>query len=102
MDKIKARLHMHNHSGPGGQAYILGDRAGLKALGESLIKASRSVLGLEDIELYTSDGHRYTLVVTCALSEEEWQNLPPPHSSTHKPDSIEIIQEYNGYMQARG
>lgn len=91
----KARLHMHNHDEPNGRAFIIGEKAALKALGESLIKASRSVLGLENIELYTSDGHRYEIVITCSVSEDEWQNLPVPYDESHDPNQLDIVKTYN-------
>jgi hypothetical protein len=48
----KARLHIQNHNEPNGRAIIVGERAALKALGTALTKASNSVLGLEQVELY--------------------------------------------------
>lgn len=85
---------MHNHTEPNGTAYIIGERQALRTLGESLIKASKSVLGLENVELYTSDGHKYELVITCDVSENEWQNLPVPYNKKHNPEVLEIVQSY--------
>lgn len=94
MHNVKSRLHMHNHTEPNGTAYIIGERQALKILGQSLIKASKSVLGLENVEFYTSDGHKYELVITCDISENEWQNLPVPYSKEHNPEVLEIVQSY--------
>lgn len=94
MQNVKARLHMHNHIEPNGTAYIIGERQSLKNLGEALIKASKSVLGLENIELYTSDGHKYEILITCDVSENEWQHLPVPYNNKHDPNSLEIVRTY--------
>lgn len=95
MLNIKARLHMQNHNEPQGRAYIVGDKQALKALGEMLIKTSKSVIGLDTIELFTSDGHKYEIVVTCDVSEEEWQNIPVPYDKKHDVNKLEIIQTFN-------
>jgi len=86
---------MHNHNGPNGRAYIIGERDALRRLGETLIKASKSGVGLETIDLYTSDGHEYELIITREVSEDEWQNLPVPYDKKHDPTVLEIIQTYN-------
>lgn len=95
MLKVKARLHMQNHNEPAGRAYIIGDKTGLKALGEALIKTSKSVIGLDTIKLYTSDGHEYEIVMACDVSEEEWQNTPVPYDKSHNPEKLSIIKSYN-------
>lgn len=100
MQNTKARLHMHNHNEPNGRAYIVGERQALKNLGEALIKASKSVLGLENIELYTSDGHKYEILITCDVSEEEWQNLPVPYNKKHDPTTLEIVRTYNEFKDS--
>ena len=50
--QVKSRLHMHNHAEPNGRAYIVGEKQALRALGEALIKASKSVVGFETIDLF--------------------------------------------------
>ncbi len=85
---------MQNHTEPGGRAYIVGERAALKSLGDALLKASRSVLGFENLELYTSDGHKYEIFITCDVSEDEWQTLPVPYDKKHNPESLEIVKTY--------
>lgn len=91
----KARLHMHNHNEPNGRAFIIGERLALRSLGEALIKASKNALGIENIELYTSDGHKYEILITSEVSENEWQTLPVPYDKKHNPNSLEIISTYN-------
>lgn len=95
MIPVKARLHLHNHNEPNGRAYIIGEKISLRALGETLIKASKSVIGLETIELYTSDGHKYELFVTCDVTEDEWESLPVPYHKKHDPKSLEIVKTYD-------
>lgn len=95
MKQIKSRLHLHNHHEPDGRAYIIGEKMALRSLGEALIKASKSVVGLENIEMYTSDGHKYEIVITCDVSEEEWRTLPVPYSENHDPTILDIIKTYN-------
>lgn len=93
--QAKARLHMHNHNEPNGRAYIIGEKEALRKLGETLIKASNSVVGLETIDLYTSDGHKYTVIATREVNETEWQELPVPYNKDHDPTSLEIIKTYD-------
>lgn len=100
MHNTKARLHMHNHNEPNGRAYVVGEKAALKSLGEALIKASKSALGLETVELYTSDGHKYEIFITCDVSEEEWQNLPVPYNKKHDPNNLEIVRTYNEFKDS--
>ena len=88
----KARLHIQNHNEPDGRAIIVGERAALRALGTALTKASNSVLGLEQVELYTSDGHKYQIVITCDASEEEWQSLPVPYDKKHDLNTLSVIK----------
>lgn len=95
----KARLHIQNHNEPNGRAIIVGERAALKALGTALTKASNSVLGLEQVELYTSDGHKYQILITCDASEEEWQNLPAPYDDKHDLNNLEIIKTLDSFKK---
>ena len=85
---------MQNHDQPNGRAYIIGERDALKQLGEALIKTSKSVVGLDTIELYTSDGHKYELVITCDVDENEWQQLPTPYNKEHDPTVLSIIKTF--------
>lgn len=95
MQHTKSRLHMHNHNEPQGRAYIVGERAALRALGEKLIAGSNSLLGFETLTLYTSDGHPYEIFITSNVSEDEWQQLPVPYDKNHNPDSLEIVGVYD-------
>jgi hypothetical protein len=95
MLNIKSRLHLQNHNEPNGTAYIIGEKHALRALGEALIKTSKSVVGLDTIELYTSDGHKYEIVITCDVSEEEWQELPTPYDKKHNVNKLQIINAFN-------
>lgn len=91
----KARLHIQNHNEPNGRAIIVGERAALKALGTALTKAGNSVLGLEQVELYTSDGHKYQILITCDASEEEWQTLPVPYDKNHDLNNLNIVKQFD-------
>lgn len=95
MLNVKSRLHMHNHKEPNGTAYIVGERSALRELGEALIKASKSPVGFDQIAMYTSDGHRYEIIMTCSVSEEEWQTMPVPYDRKHDPSKLEIIKLYS-------
>ena len=86
---------MQNHNEPQGRAYIVGDKQALKALGEMLIKTSKSVIGLDTLELFTSDGHKYEIVITCDISEEEWQQMPVPYDKKSNPEQLRIVQIYD-------
>ena len=93
--QVKGRLHMHNHNEPNGREYIIGEKIALRELGETLIKASQSGVGLETIDLYTSDGHKYQILVTREVSEDEWQNIPLPYDKKHDPSKLEIVKTYD-------
>lgn len=95
MRSVLGRLHMHNHNEPNGRAFILGDKQALKALGDALMKASQCAAGFENIQLYTSDGHKYELLIARDISEEEWQSLPVPYDKKHDPNSLEIVKTYD-------
>ena len=95
MLKPRARLHMQNHDQPNGRAYIIGERDALKQLGEALIKTSKSVVGLDTIDLYTSDGHKYTVLITCDATEEEWQTLPVPYDKKHDLTNLNIVKQFD-------
>lgn len=95
MHSVKARLHMHNHNEPNGRAFIIGEKAALKSLGDALIAASKSVIGLEKVQLYTSDGHAYEILIACDITEDEWQATPVPYDKKHDPNNLGIIQTYN-------
>lgn len=99
--QVKARLHMHNHNEPNGRAYIIGERDALRKLGETLIKASNSGVGLETIDLFTSDGHKYTIIATREVSEEEWQIVPVPYDNKHDPSKLQIIRTYDEILNQR-
>ena len=101
MMNTKARLHMHNHTEPNGRAFIVGEKKALKSLGEALIQASQSTLGLDNVELYTSDGHKYEILITCDVSEQEWQALPVPYDKNHNPQELHIIKTYDEIMESR-
>jgi hypothetical protein len=86
---------MHNHSEPNGRAYIIGEQRALRELGEALINASKSMIGIETTHMYTSDGHKYELMIACDVSEEEWQNLPVPYNKKHNPSELNIVKIYD-------
>ena len=91
---MKSRLHLYPHSEPQGTAYIVGERSALRALGETLIAASQSVVGFETVKLYTSDGHEYTVTVISSVDDAEWQTVDTPYTTIKVPQ-LQIIQDYN-------
>lgn len=97
----KARLHIQIHNEPNGRAIIVGERAALRALGTALTKASNSVLGLEQVELYTSDGHKYEVLITCDATEEEWQKLPVPYDKTHDLSRLEVVKMLDEIIKSK-
>lgn len=101
MYNIKHRLHMQNHKEPNGRAFIVGEKAALRAVGEALIKASKSMLGLERLEVYTSDGHRYELLITSEVSEDEWQELPVPYNNKHDLNNLSIVQNVEQFKSTK-
>ena len=95
MLNVKSRLHLQTHKEPNGRAFIVGEKQALKSLGEALIKTSKSVIGLDTIELYSSDGHKYEIVIACDVSEEEWQTLPTPYDRNHDPQTLTVIRAFD-------
>lgn len=95
---MKSRLHLYPHAEPRDTAYIVGERAALRALGQALIDASASAVGFESIELHTADGHAYSVTLICAVAEEEWQTMQTPYCKTVVPQ-LQIIQDYNSVQQ---
>jgi hypothetical protein len=87
----KPRLHIENPKETNGRAIIVGDRAALKVLGEALIKASKNVLGLEQVELYASDGQKYEILITCDISEDEWRGTAPPYNPAQDLSKLQVV-----------
>ena len=89
-----ARLHIYPHNEPQTDLHILADARALRDLAHALLKAAQSPLGFERVKLHTSDGHEYTAMITAAVSEEEWQAMPPAHEQLQVPP-IQSLQDYH-------
>lgn len=96
---MKTRLHLYPHSGPKTKAYIVGEPQAFKQLAKVADAASKSVVGLESITFYTSDGHEFELFLISGVNETEWQVLDPPYKKNAKPDDINILQIYNDVIK---
>jgi hypothetical protein len=96
----KARLHIHPHRGPNGTAYIVGEKAALRALADALKEAANGVVGLEKVSLYTSDGHSYDIVVSSDVAEEEWQATPPSYDKSSDPTKLKSIKLYEEFTKS--
>ena len=92
---VKSRLHIYPCSGPKTDAYIVGEPRALKHLAAQLNRAADSVLGLETVDMYSSDGHEYTVVIASDVEEEEWQTVPAPYERGSTPATIKVIKNYN-------
>ena len=101
---MKSRLHLHGHSGPKTRAYIVAEPQALRALATAADRAARSVIGMETVSFYGSDGHEYELFIACDVSEDEWQTMPLPTDKTAKPASsgLQIGHEESGYVYKGG
>ena len=86
---IKSRLHLFQPKEIKGRAYIVGERNAMLALADALKRAATGVVGTETINLYTSDGHDYEIMITKSVDESEWQNFPKD------PSKLESIKIYN-------
>lgn len=93
--KIFSRVHLYPHSQPQGHAYIVGDPAGLRALGELLKTAATSMVGLESAEFFGSDGHSYELRVISQVSDLEWQQLALPGIDLQGAEKLDTVQTFN-------
>ena len=90
-----SRVHLYPHKAPNGTGYIVAERRGLRALAKKLEQAADGAVGLENITLYGSDGHPYTLMIVTDITEEEWQNMPLPNDKKSDPNNLEIVKIYN-------
>lgn len=92
---MKTRLHLHGHSGPKTRGYIVAEPAALRALAVAAERAARSVIGMETVTFYGSDGHEYELFIACDVSESEWQTMPLPNETLSDPASLEVVKLYD-------
>ena len=92
---MKTRLHLYPHSGPKTKAYIVGEQQAFRQLARAADAASKSVIGLESVTFYTSDGHEFELFLVSDVDEVEWQELEPPYIKNAKPDKLNIVKIYN-------
>jgi hypothetical protein len=88
-----ARLHIYTHQEPQQDLNIAGDPAALRALGEALIKVSKTPQGFERVKLHTSDGHEYTAMIVSGITEEVWQSIPPAYAKSIVP-KIPALEDY--------
>lgn len=93
--KSLSRVHLYTHKEPNGRAYIVAERSGLRALAKTLDKAASGAVGLEKIQVYSSDGHPYELMVVTDLSETEWQEINVPYDRKSNPKLLESVQIYD-------
>jgi hypothetical protein len=91
---MKSRVHLYTHKEPNGRAYIVAEKSGLLALARALQQAANGALGLETIQLYSSDGHPYELVITTA-TEEEWQQSQLPYKKDSDPSQLNLVKLYD-------
>ncbi|MEY4332839.1 MAG: hypothetical protein RLZZ196_1577 [Bacteroidota bacterium] len=92
---MKTRLHLHTNKGPKTRAYIVAEPQALRELARAAESAARSVVGMETVTFYTSDGHEYELFIACDLTEDDWQQLPVPYDKKSDPEKLNIVQIYN-------
>lgn len=89
------RVHLYPHKGPNTTAHIVGEKSGLLKLAKTLEAAARGAVGTETVELYSSDGHKYEVLITRDVTEHEWQNLDLPSAKNADPSKLESIKTYN-------
>jgi hypothetical protein len=93
----KSRLHIYPHREPGGNAYIVGERAALNHLAKALAKAAQGAVGLEKITSFTSDGHEYNIIITSEIEDAEWQTANPSYKDMQSSDHFSGVRMYNEY-----
>lgn len=96
---MKTRLHLYPHNGPKTKAYIVADQQAFRQLARVADAASKSVIGLESMVFYTSDGHEFELFLVSDVAEAEWQVLDPPYSKNANPDKLCIVKIYNDLIK---
>lgn len=92
---MKSRLHLHSHTGPQTRAYIVAEPAALRALATAADRAAKSVIGMETVKFYSSDGHEYELFIACDVTEDEWQSMPGPYEKSSDPESLSVVKLYD-------
>jgi hypothetical protein len=92
---MKTRLHLYPHRGPKTKAYIVAEQQAFKQLAKAADAASKSVIGLETVTFYTSDGHEFELFLVSDVKETEWQDLVPPYTKNADPGQLKIVELYN-------
>jgi len=88
----RSRLHLYPHKEPQGKSYIVGEKRALKELARALDRAANGHIGIDNVKLYSSDGHEYEVIIAKDIAEEEWQNLQLPYEKNASPDVLESIQ----------
>lgn len=73
---IKSRLQLYPSKNFKDRAVIVGERAALRELAQTLLKAADSPSGFQSITLFKGNGHDYEILVTKNIDEQEWQDMP--------------------------
>lgn len=98
---MKTRLHLHTNKGPKTRAFLVGEPQALRDLARAAEAAARSVIGMETVTFYTSDGHEYELFIVADVSEEEWQTLPVPYDPKADPNKISTVAIYDELLKEK-
>lgn len=94
---MKTRLHLYPQSGPRTSAYIVAEPQAFKQLAKAAEAASKSIVGIESVTFYGSDGHEYELLLVSDVAETEWQQLEPCYKKNANPDKLKIVKIYQDY-----
>lgn len=86
---IKSRIHIYPSKDIKDAAVIAGEPAALRALARTLQTAAASPTGFDSVNLYHGNGHDFEVMVTTAVNENEWQDMPKD------PKEISTIKLYN-------
>lgn len=91
---MKSRLEIYSSIETKDRAVIVGDRAALKELGQTLIAVANSLTGFETTTVYKGNGHDYEILVTKNIEESEWQSMP------RTANQLSFVKEYNNLTKS--
>lgn len=100
--------HIYEHSEPGKEVTIVGNRNALQDFAKALLHASD--VGFGSVKMYTGDGHEYNVIVCKEGEDEIWENLQVPYTDImFKEDrntyinknNLEYLEYYNKAKQPK-
>lgn len=99
--------HIYEHTEPGKEVTLVGNKNALQDLAKALQHASD--VGFSSVKMYTGDGHEYKIIICKEGEEQVWENLQVPYTSEMfkeernlyiDKDSLEYLEYYKNAGQS--